>query len=236
MYLTQMKTAITCDLLMVRKIAFGVLWLGLITYAFVFAPPNQPETFELIKNLSTGQWQGINPLVVALFNIMGIWPIIYGAIVFIDGKGQKILAWPFAVMSFAVGAFALLPYLALREQNKHFLGKKNVFLALLDSRITGIALAIGTAILVAYGLGEGNWGNFVQQWQTSPFIHVMSLDFCLLCLLFPALLGDDMARRDMKNTQLFWLISLIPLFGPLMYLCIRPPLPFVGQEAILSEQ
>lgn len=221
---------------MVRKIAFGVLWLGFIAYAFLFAPPNQPETFELIKNLSTGQWQGINPLVVALFNIMGIWPIVYSAIIFNDGKGQKVPAWFFAATSFAVGAFALLPYLALREQNKQFLGKKNAFLALLDSRLTGIALAIGTAVLVAYGLGEGDWGDFVQQWQTSRFINVMSLDFCLLCLVFPALLGDDMARRDMKNPQLFWLISLIPLFGPLMYLCMRLPLPEVGQETILSQQ
>jgi hypothetical protein len=47
---------------MFRKIAFGLLWLGFITYAFVFAPPDQPDTFKLIKNLSTGQWQGINPL------------------------------------------------------------------------------------------------------------------------------------------------------------------------------
>lgn len=208
---------------MLRKIAFGVLWLGLITYAFVFAPPDQPDTFELIKNLSTGQWQGINPLVIALFNIMGIWPLIYSAVIFIDGRSQKILAWPFAAASFAVGAFALLPYLILRQPNQEFPGEKNLLIKSLDSRITGVVLTIGAAILVAYGL-QGNWGDFVQQWQTSRFIHVMSLDFCLLCLLFPALLGDDMARRGWKNQPLFWIISLVPLFGPLIYLCLRPPL------------
>jgi hypothetical protein len=32
---------------MLRKIAFGLLWLGFITYAFVFAPPDQPDTFEV---------------------------------------------------------------------------------------------------------------------------------------------------------------------------------------------
>ncbi|MGH8000660.1 MAG: DUF2834 domain-containing protein [Brasilonema sp.] len=221
---------------MVRKITFGALWLGLIIYAFFFAPPNQPDTFELIKNLSTAQWQGINPLVVALFNIMGIWPIIYSCLVLIDGRGQKIPAWLFASVSFAVGAFALLPYLALREPNQKFPGSKDAFLKILDSRLTGIALAIGTVILVAYGVGQGDWGNFVQQWQTSRFIHVMSLDFCLLCLLFPALLEDDIARRDINNPQLFWLIALIPLFGPLIYLCIRPPLKEVGSEIVQSQQ
>ncbi|MEA5517057.1 DUF2834 domain-containing protein [Nodularia sp. UHCC 0506] len=205
---------------MFRKIAFGVLWLGFLTYAFLFAPPDQPDTFELIKNLSVGQWQDINPLIIALFNLMGIWPVIYSAILFIDGRGQKIPAWPFATASFAVGAFALLPYLALREPNQQFSGNKNLWLKLLDSRITGLILTIGAAILVRYGL-QGDWGNFVQQWQTSRFIHVMSLDFCLLSLLFPALLGDDMARRGIKNQVFFWFIALIPLFGPLIYLTVR---------------
>ncbi|MFQ4146119.1 DUF2834 domain-containing protein [Chlorogloeopsis sp. ULAP02] len=219
---------------MQQKTVFWLIWLGLITYAFVFSPPNQPDTFELIKNLSTGQWQGINPLVISLFNIMGVWPVIYSEVIFIDGRGQKIPAWPFAALSFVVGAFALLPYLALREPNTQFSGQKNTFLKLLDSRWIGVVLTIGAAILVGYGLGQGDWNNFVQQWQTSRFIHVMSLDFCLLCALFPALLGDDMVRRGLKNPQIFWLVALIPLFGPLMYLCIRPSLPEASSELLPS--
>jgi hypothetical protein len=222
--------------MIVKKIGFGLLWLGFIAYAFFLAPPNRPDTFELIKNLSIGQWQGINPLIIALFYLMGVWPVIYSAMVFIDGRGQKIPAWPFATTSFAVGAFALLPYLALRKPNNNFQGKKNVLLKVLDSRVTGVVLTIVAAILVAYGVRSGNWGDFVQQWQTSRFIHVTSLDFCLLSLLFPALLGDDMARRGWQNPQVFWLISLIPLFGPLIYLCVRPPLPEVGVDTISSQQ
>jgi len=220
---------------MVRKIGFWLLWVGFVTYAFVLAPPDQPNTFELIKNLSIGQWEGINPLVVSLFYIMGVWPLVYSCLLFIDGRAQKIPAWPFATASFGVGAFALLPYLALREPSPDP-GKKNAFLKLLDSRLTGIALTIGATILVTYGFKNGDWGNFVQQWQTSRFIHVMSLDFCLLCLLFPALLGDDMARRRLKNPQLFWLVALIPLFGPLLYLCLRPPLPASVTEEITNQE
>jgi hypothetical protein len=123
---------------MVRKIGFIALWLGFATYAFLLAPPDQPDTFELIKNLSTGKWEGINPLVISLFNIMGVWPIIYSCLMFIDGRGQKLPAWPFATFSFGVGAFALLPYLALREPNPKFVGTKNIFLKILDSRLTGV--------------------------------------------------------------------------------------------------
>ncbi len=166
---------------------------------------------------------------------MGIWPLIYSAVVLIDGKGQKIPAWPFAITSFAVGIFALLPYLAIREPNNQFVGKKHTLLKLLDSRVTGVVLTVATILLVTYGSRGGDWGSFVQQWQTNRFINVMSLDFCLLCLLFPALLGDDMARRGWKNPQFFWLIALIPLFGPLIYLSVRPPLQEVGVESISNQ-
>ncbi|MBD2666646.1 hypothetical protein B6N60_03977 [Richelia sinica FACHB-800] len=209
---------------MVRKIGFGLIWLGFITYAFLFAPPNDPNTSELIKNMLVFQWEGINPLVIALFNLLGIWALIYTAVILMDGRGQKVRAWPFAIASVGVGAFAILPYLALRDPNPQFEGKKSLLIKILDSHLTGMAAALIAGALIVYGL-QGDWANFVQQWHSSRFIHVMSLDFCMLGLIFPSLLGDDMARRGWKNHQLFWLFALIPFFGPLVYLSVRPPLP-----------
>ncbi|MEB3827914.1 DUF2834 domain-containing protein [Phormidium sp. CCY1219] len=209
---------------MLRKIGFALLWVGLLIYAFGFAPPDRPDTFRLIQNLSTGEWEGINPLIISLFNVMGIWPMVYSCVLFFDGRNQKIPAWPFVLFSFGVGAFALLPYLALREPAPGFSGEKNRLLKLLDSRWTGAFLAVGTLVLLGYGLTQGEWADFLQQWQTSRFIHVMSLDFCLLCLLFPALLGDDMQRRGLDNSTIFWFVSLLPLLGPVLYLTFRPPL------------
>lgn len=155
---------------------------------------------------------------------MGIWPLIYSCLLLPDGAEQKIPAWPFALGSFGVGAFALLPYLALREPQSQWTDSKNWLLSLLDSRWTGLVLGLATLALVSYGLNAGDWSNFVQQWQTSRFVHVMSLDFCLLCLLFPVLLRDDLARRGIQSPKWFWPVALIPLLGPLGYLCLRPPL------------
>ncbi|MEQ9548198.1 MAG: DUF2834 domain-containing protein [Coleofasciculus sp. G3-WIS-01] len=210
---------------MLRQLGFWLLWVSFLAYAVLLAPPQQPDTFDLITNLSTGNWDGINPLIIALFNIMGILPLAYACFVFIDGRGQKIPAWLFAAVSFGVGAFALLPYLALRQPNPEFPGSKNIVLSILDSRWLGLALTLGTLVLLGFGILNGDWANFIQQWQTSRFIHVMSLDFCLLCLLFPALVGDDMARRGLNNPTLFWAVALVPLIGSLVYLCLRPPLP-----------
>ncbi|MEG4113897.1 MULTISPECIES: DUF2834 domain-containing protein [unclassified Microcoleus] len=219
---------------MFRKIGFWLLWIAFTTYAFVFAPPDSPETITLITNLSTGKIADINPLIVALFNIMGVWPLIYCCLLFADGRGQKIPAWLFATLSFGVGAFALLPYLALREPNPEFSGHKNIFLKILDSRFTGIFLTLAAVGLVVFGLTKGNWSDFIAQWQTNRFIHVMSLDFCMLCLLFPALLGDDMARRGMQNYTAFWAVTLVPLFGPLAYLCTRQPLQETHTETVTN--
>ena len=221
---------------MSRKIGFGLLWVGLLVYAFLLAPPNQPDTVELIKNLSTGKWEGINSLIISLFNIMGVWPLIYSGLLFIDGREQKIPAWLFATGSFGVGAFALLPYLALRQPNQQFTGSKDIFLKLMDSRWLGVVLTLGSLALLSFGLLNGDWRDFIQQWQTNRFIHVMSLDFCLLCLLFPALLGDDMARRGLKNPALFWVVALLPLIGSSLYLCVRPPLPDSTEKVATSSQ
>jgi len=209
----------------IRKIGFALLWLGFVSYAFLLAPPDRPDTVDLIIRLSTGEVEGINSAIVALFYLMGIWPVAYGCVLFGDGRGQKVPAYPFAIASYAVGAFAILPYLALRQPNPSFTPPKDWFLKLQDSRLLGIGLLVGAIAIVFFGISQGDWADFSQQWQTSRFIHVMSLDFCLLCLLFPALLKDDMQRRGITQPLVFWIVALIPLFGPLAYLSLRPSLP-----------
>lgn len=222
-----------------RNALFWVVWLGLIVYAFFLAPPNQPDTFDLIKRLSTGQWAGINPLIVALFNLMGVWPMIYAAVMLVDGCGQKLSAWPFVVGAFGVGAFAVLPYLALRQPSPSFSGPKTAVLRLVESRLLGTGLFLGSLALMVYGLGWGDWADFMRQWQSDRFIHVMSLDFCLLSLLFPALLADDKARRaqpsvGQDNRRWLWLLSVIPVLGPAAYLSLRPGLPDVSREPLAA--
>lgn len=208
---------------MSKKILLILVWIGFVSYAFTLAPPQQPDTFDLIANLATGKIAGVNPLIVALFNIMGVLPMAYSCITFLDGRSQKIPAWLFTLASFGTGAFALLPYLIFRQPSPTFQGQKNWLLKILDSRITGSAIALGGIGLFLYGVANGDWSNFVQQWQTSRFIHVMSLDFCLLCALFPMLLQDDMKRRGLTDSNLFKILSFVPFFGALIYLALRPP-------------
>lgn len=206
---------------MLKKISLLLLWLGFISYAIFFTPPNTPDTLTLIINLSSGNWQDINPYIISLFNLMGILPIMYASLLIIDGKGQTIPATPFVIGSFFLGAFALLPYLAFRQPNPNFEGEKNLTIKILDSRFLAISLTVATLSLIVFALLNGNFNDFIQQWQNNTFIHVMSLDFCLLSLLFPVVIGDDLAKRKVDNKAIFWLISLIPLLGTLFYFCFR---------------
>lgn len=237
-----------------RKLIFGSLWLGLIAYALLAAPADAPQTLEQIIQLSTGQWQQLNPLVVALFNLMGIWPLVYAMLLLPDGQAQRdqgksLRAWPFVVGSFGLGAFALLPYLALRSPPaRHGLtapasdqpgtgasegrvivpeemetsGKTLGIVPLLRRRGLPLLALLGTAALLAYGLSQGDWADFANQWRSSRFIHVMSLDFVLLTLLFPTLAQDDARCQGIAHPQRVWATVLLPLLGAGLYLLGRP--------------
>ena len=210
---------------MTGKIVLWLLWIGFITYILLFAPPlHLEETLALLRNIFTLHWGEINPIILSLFGLVGIWLLIYSGILFFDGRMQLIAFWPFALASVGLGILGLLPYLAFREPNQKFSGQKDTFLRLLDSRFFGVALSFTTICLFAYALIFGHWQDFWQQFQGDGFIQGMSLAFWLFYLLFPTVLGDDMARRGLSHSGVFWSVSLIPLLGSLAYLCLRVPL------------
>jgi hypothetical protein len=210
-----------------RKGILWLVWLGFIIYVLLFAPPLQPDTLQPIQTLLAGQIPYINPVIVSLFSLVGIWLLIYSCLIFPDGRMQRLPAWAFILASAGTGVLALIPYLALREPNQQFSGHKDAWLELLESPLTGVTLTISTLALLAYALFFGDWSAFVHDFFTDRFINAMSLAFCLFGLLFPypTLLTDDMARRGLNSdSQLLRLVTFVPLFGPLAYLCLRPPL------------
>lgn len=219
---------------MARKVVLWLIWATFIAYTLSLAPLDQPGTLTTIGKLVTFHLEGINPYVITLFSLMGVWPMVYACLMFIDEQMQDIPALPSFLASNGSGVIGMIPYLILREPSQEFSGHKNFFLKTLDSHITGIGLTLTTVGLVAYAIITGDFGDFVHQFQTSHFIHLMSWDFCLMYLVFPSLLGDDMARRGLRNSGIFWAVALVPLFGPLTYLCLRPGLPEASADLAVS--
>ncbi|MCS7032121.1 MAG: DUF2834 domain-containing protein [Gloeomargarita sp. SKYG116] len=218
-----------------QQLGLGLLWLGFVSYAFLGAPPPQPDTWEFIQRLIRFQVEGVNPLVVALFNLMGVWPGMYASVLLTDGRGQKIPAWPFVTLSFAVGAFALLPYLALRRPFPRWQGSESLLLRVWNSRILGGVWLLLSLGLLLYGLGQGSWADWWDAFQTNRFIHVMSLDFTLLWLLFPVAAWDDLQRRGLTHRG--WLaLMLLPAVGAALYLTLRPGLPNAAPATVAAGQ
>ena len=211
---------------MLRKVFFGLLWLALVAYSLISANALSgtfAEDLDLIIRLCLGEWSGINPLIITIFYLMGIFPIVYAALILFD-RNQQISPTTFVICSFGVGAFALLPYLVLRQRDRSWNGHKTWLQKILDSRLTAIITSVAVIVLITWGITQGDWSDFAAQWQTSQFIHVMSLDFLILCCLFIAILEDDQIRRGIDNS-LLKTVALLPLFGVLIYWCLRPQLP-----------
>ncbi len=127
---------------MSSKICLSLLWIGFLFYGFLLAPPGQPNTLEFIKNLSTGNWDNINPLIITVFKSIGLVTVLYANLLFINEREEKIVAWPFAIAGLGLGTFAILPYLILREPNPKFSGEKNLLIKLSDSRFLHLVLTI----------------------------------------------------------------------------------------------
>lgn len=159
------------------RIAAALLWCALLGAAFT-APPASPDSSLLIIKLATADLAGVNLSLFALFNLMGVWPMVMAVALRFDTAWWK---WIFLVASLVVGAFALLPYfvvrpwLELRREPTSFAGR------MLSSRwvlraLTLAALCFGALFFF------GGLGDFAQLFRTQQFPYVMSLDFLAFCL------------------------------------------------------
>jgi hypothetical protein len=141
---------------MARSLTLWLIWFSFIFYVLFFAPPLQPDTLQPLQTLLTGHLPAINPVILSLFSLVGIWLLIYSCLIFADGRMQSLPAWVFMVAAIASGVIALIPYLALRQPNQAFSGRKDPWLAVMDSQITGAVLTVSTLVLVLFAV---IWGD-----------------------------------------------------------------------------
>jgi len=157
--------------------AYAVAWFLLVGVAFGFAPPARPDQMAWILRLLTGQWAGENPLVVAHFQLMGIWPLAMAALWRKEWKRPGHLpAWPFLLGAFALGCFTLLPYAALRRAPE--LGPPGV-----PAWVWGL-LGLGFVGFAGWGLLAGDIAGWVTTARTDGFVWPMAWDFTAFAVLF----------------------------------------------------
>ncbi|XP_073026653.1 uncharacterized protein [Primulina eburnea] len=213
-------------------------WGGLMYYVFFLAPNQTPATdsyfLKKLLNLEGDDGFKMNEVLVALWYIMGLWPLVYSMLLLPtarSGSRSKIPLWPFLILSCFGGAYLLIPYFVLWRPPAPEVEESEIRrwpLNFLESKLTaGLTFTAGLAIIVYAMLSGGDvWKEFYQYFRGSKFIHITGIDFSLLSAFAPFWVYNDMTARkwDGKGSWLLPL-SLIPFLGPALYLLLRPSLP-----------
>lgn len=215
------------------------LWAALLGYVFLLAP-NQTPTIDafvvqkLVGLKSEDPFQ-VNAVFSALFNAMGLYPLVYAALLIPGGRSNKLPAWPFVSASVFLGAYALIPYMALWSPkdppeklppppeelegwNKLFMrGAETTWLPAL------LAASAATYLYQMASAGGEAWVDYVRLFDQSRLVHATSVDFALCTLLAPFWMQNDAEGRGWEQREkLVPLLSLLPLVGPAIYLVLRP--------------
>ena len=186
-------------------------WILLVVVAFgPWAPAEaRPDQTEWLIRLMTGDWEGENLLVVAEFQLMGIWPVLCALLLRAEWRARPVPAWPFLLASFALGCFVLIPWFATRPAEPLELAP--------PSRPRGFlaaVLGLVAAALITWGTAFGDPVDFVASVSTNPFLWAMTWDFGAFAALFAvvAIRASDHPLR--------WL-CLVPVLGPATWLAVR---------------
>jgi len=206
-------------MIMMNRTVYALLWLGLVGYALLLAPPAAPDTVAQVLamlRLDTGR---ADPLAVAMFNLLGVLPAAFMALILFDSG--RLNPWPFAVGAFVLGGFVLLPYLVLRDPRVPLDDRPGAFAHIIGSRTAGAVLLLLAAGLIAFALIAGSPSAFLAQFQGSKFIAVMTADLLTLTAALHLAAATDRRRRGIRPAgPAAWAVH-VPLLGPLLYLALR---------------
>ncbi|WP_315795348.1 hypothetical protein [Paenibacillus sp. BIC5C1] len=204
----------------------SLTWLAFIAYACVWAPGQPLESDPVFKELVT--LQSKEPWLLTVFSWLGIYPAIFACLLLrksVEKRGIRVPAWPFVLLSFGLGAFALLPYFAWSSQTHRGSGYEQLSFG--NQRESGIGrvaahklthvilllLTLGTGF---YAVTQGNSDVYMEAFRASSFVHIMTIDFVILTLLSVIALFRD--ASDNRRSHIWAIAGAIPLIGPLVYL------------------
>jgi hypothetical protein len=207
---------------------YVVAWLAFAVYAIALAPPDDPAlTRALLHGMLSSDFGAVDPSIAAVFCLLGVVPVLASGFVLADGARRRLWAWPFALGMFAVGAFALLPWLALRgvggpRVTPRAPGRVRRFLGTPACRV-GIVLAL--AGLSTWGLARGSGAAYASAFRSASMVNVMSVDLVVCTVLLFVLVEEARRREPARETRLARVVRFVPLFGSALWNLAYGPEP-----------
>ncbi|MGD7009074.1 hypothetical protein [Metabacillus sp. 84] len=156
-------------------------FFALLIYALFFATGQGGMEDPILQAFLSGEFGKLDPLVTMVFSFLGIFPFFWTALYFRSDQ-YAVPAWPFALLSFGLGAFALLPYLFFRKKEKKARPRVQNIGYALSSRWAMLTLLLITLFLYIYGLLFGSFIGYKEAFLQSSLVSVMTVDFLLLVI------------------------------------------------------
>lgn len=184
-----------------------VLWVVLIGLGFGFGPPSRPDLGAFVLDLLTGRWGEHEPWVVAEFQLLGLFPALVGLLIRPDWRA-RLPAWPFVLVSFVLGCYALLPWFFLRtEPRREPVGR-------FGGPVLPAILALVALVLLIWAAARGDLAELQRVVLSEGFVWAMSWDFVAFWIL-----SVVEARARTRGTP--WAITLVPVVGLGVFLAME---------------
>ena len=233
------QSSMNSSLINPSSIGILLLWAALLAYAVLLSPNQTPYRDQIFIKLLVGITKddtfSVNQVFFSVFNVIGIYTFFLQCLLIPGGRsGNKIPAWPFVVVGYFLGSFALLPYFALwrpdpdlklppKEEELEGLSK----LAMRGAETTILPLgALAASIYLVYNAATADsqaWTSFLGLFDESRLVHVSTIDLMVLAALTPFWMSNDAQLRGWKYREtLVPILSLLPAIGPALYLVLRP--------------
>ncbi|GEN54538.1 hypothetical protein [Halobacillus faecis] len=197
-----------------RQMIFLTGWVVFILYALLLAPDGNLGYLNQLITMNDP-----DPFLLMVFSFLGIYPLLYVALL-IDEDRSGLPLWPFLLGMFMLGAFALMPYFFLSRARNKREGRIPYWLVkVFHARMFISFLVVVTIALLWYGVSQGYFWFYWHDFQTSNFVHVMTIDFMVLSILTIFVIYWK-ERRYGKVNRMHWFGS-IPILGALFYMFIR---------------
>ncbi|WP_342526528.1 hypothetical protein MKY84_12870 [Chryseomicrobium sp. FSL W7-1435] len=194
---------------------FIVVWILLVAYAIFFAPGQGNSSDPVLTEVFAGNWAAIDPLVLTVFNSLGIFPLIFLTLL-LRNDTERWPAWPFSIASFGLGAFALLPYFAFGNRPpERKIRTPKWLLRILTSKtwlIFLIVITVANLVTLTNGVSITSYGAVFQQ---SHLVSVMTVDWFVLWGLSIYAVYHYYPEARMKP------LAFLPIAGPPLVLLVN---------------
>ena len=169
-------------------------WVSFVVYAFSFSPISvgPDDDMNIISRIISSPFDGsINPIFVAIFNMLGIYPAIFASILLPSvEKPNKLTSALFIYGSFIAGFFSLGPYLGTREVKfDRSILPDGLGLSFWENKVSSLGMLLFFLGLLYYGLTGGDypslsakWDSFVELFSSVQLVNVSTIDFVVLTL------------------------------------------------------